>query len=126
LNLVDLLFGFNKIKFNEIQNHNLDSLFTKIKYDGNKTLNITFTDKKSITTCFTIKVKNKGNYLSIKRKTFLIPIPFLFFIHKSRKAIIFNDINGDLHIVNGETQTIWILMAAGNSFTHENIFKLVK
>jgi hypothetical protein len=55
---------------------------------------------------------------------FLIPIPFLFYVQKERKAILFINNNEELTIINGENQLIWVLMAGGNSFTNENRFEL--
>ncbi len=123
-NLSDLLFGFHKIKFYENQHQVLDSLCTKLEYDGNKKLQISFLDTNNVEKRFFLKVKNKGEYLSVRRKTFLIPIPFFFFIQRDRKAIIYNDMEGDLIIITGEYQLIWVLFAGGNSVIHENKFEL--
>ena len=125
-NLSDLLNGFHKIRIKEVQNHSLDSLFTKIEYDGNKKLKISLLKTDSLITSFSVKVKNNGNYLSLKRKFLLIPIPFIFFVHKQRKAIVFNNEEGDLVIINGESQLIWVLIANGNNFFHVNEFKQAK
>lgn len=125
-NLADLLYGFERIRFYETSNDSLDSLTTRIEYDGNKRLHITFLDTDSSIAEFDVKVKNKQNYLSIKPRTFLIPIPFLFFILRHRKAILFTDKDGYLHFVKGEEQMVWVFMAGGNTSIRENKFKPVK
>lgn len=122
VNLSDLLTGYERIRFYDQYNTSFDSLETKIEYDGAKKLSVTFLDSNSSTHHFDLKVKNKGNYLSLQRKLFLIPIPFLFYVHKERKAILFSDRNGDLHIIGGEDQGIWIFMAAGYAYTNHNKF----
>ena len=121
--LPNVFLSYKRIKFDDERNSSLDSLQTRIEYDGDKKLKITLLDSISVIQTFDLRVKDRGNYLSVKRKLFLIPIPFLFYFHKERKAIIFSDNNGDLHIIEGEEQSIWIFMAGGYSFTNHHKFE---
>ena len=125
-NLSDLFLKYERIRFDEKRNNSLDSLETKIEYDGDNKLTITFLDSNSVVHRFDLKVKNKGNYLSLRRKLFVIPIPFLFYVHRERKGILFNDNNGDLHIISGEENSIWIFMAASVESTDHHKFEKKK
>lgn len=126
INLPNLFQELYKIKLKEDSNRDFDSLKTKIEYDGQNQLIVSFIDTSQTKQEFALKVKNKGNYLSVKRKLTLIPIPFVFFIYKNRKAIIFNDQEGNLHIINGESQFIWVITTGASSEIHENVYKVEK
>ena len=125
-NLPDLLRKFNESKLIEKSNRIVDTLTTSIKYDGKKQLTISFTDTNKIEHVFSLKVKNKGNYLSVKRKLKLIPIPILFFVYKNNKGIIFNDSVGNLHFITGECQFIWIFIIGGSKEILDNSFEIKK
>ncbi|MFL5765132.1 MAG: hypothetical protein ACJ77K_14410 [Bacteroidia bacterium] len=59
-----------------------------LSYDGKNKLTAVFFDKASQKDTLELKVKRKGDYLSIKRSLFLIPIPLLFYIHRENKALL--------------------------------------
>ncbi len=125
-NLPNLIREQYKINIKEDSNRDLDSLKTKIEYDGQSQLIVSFIDTSQTKQEFKLKVKNNGNYLSVKRKLMLIPIPFVFFIYKNRKAIIFNDQEGNLHIINGESQFIWVFITGGSRKIYENSYTIEK
>lgn len=100
-------------------------LQTKIEYDGYKSLHVEILDSNKVVDKFTLKVKNKGDYLSVRRRIFLVPIPFLFFAYFNRKAIIYNDSMGNLKLSVGDNSMLMILIAAGDKKTTSYTFKAV-
>lgn len=125
-NLPDLLSVLYKPKLKEAINRELDSLKTKIEYDERNQLTISYVDTNETKKKFTLKVKNKGNYLSVRRKLLLIPIPFVFFIYRNYKALIFNDQEGNLHIINGKSIFGWIFITGGSRKIYENVYNVEK
>lgn len=124
--LAEKLIRLNRITVFEKRIPEYKNLDTKLEYDGNKTLKISLFDSVSIKEAFTLKVKNKGNYLSIKRKCLFIPIPLFFFVYKNRKALLFNDNNGSLTLLQGDSQFIWVFIANGNQSIEKSSFELKK
>jgi hypothetical protein len=97
---------------------NAEHTAVQLNYDGGKYLDVSLLRGDAVLKNIELKVKNKGHYLSVKRHLFLVPIPFLFYVHFERKAILFTDAAGNLVAVNGNDQFIWVLMAGGNNTTH--------
>jgi len=93
---------------------NILNTVVQLNYDGGKRLDVSLLQGDFLYKRIELKVKNKGHYLSVKRHLFLVPIPFLFYVHKERKTILFIDATGNLVTVNGNDQFIWVLMAGGN------------
>lgn len=86
----------------------------KLYFDGNKRLTISLVSKDNNTISeFDLKVKIYKDYLSIKRNLFVVPLPFIIYRHNEIKAIISNDVNGNLVLKMGDNQFIWILIIAG-------------
>lgn len=112
--LSNQLYEYDRITLFERDHLNWDSLPVNLRYDGNKKLHVLIGDSLNPTKEFSLKVKNRGNYLSVKQKLFFIPIPFLFFAYKTRKALIYSHENGHLTIINGRKEALWILVAAGD------------
>jgi hypothetical protein len=70
-----------------------------------------------------IKGKMKGDYFSIRRKLFLIPIPFLYF-HQETKGIIGKAQNSDMIVKYADFNAGWILVfaAGGLNGYYENTY----
>ncbi len=124
INLAEILLGYQKIRFYEDEHPELDSLSTTISYDGDKHLNVSIQNDTNVSGQFRIKVKNRGNYLLLKRKLFLIPIPFAFFIERDRRAILYYDSDRNLKIIHGENQFIWVFFGGGNEYVQESKFTI--
>ncbi len=112
--LSNQLYEYDRITLFERDHLGWDSLPVTLHYDGNKKLSVLIGDSLQPTKEFSLKVKNRGNYLSVKQKLLFTPIPFLLFIYKNRKALIYTQENGNLAIINGRKEVFWIFIAAGN------------
>ncbi len=124
--LVQLLNSHDKLKiFNDYKKLD-DSLKVKLFFDGVNQLNVSYKDSSQNIISYTLKVKNKGNYLSLKRKVKLIPIPFIFFYYQNIKTIIYIDNENILHCTSGQNQFVWMILAGGRGNIHENKFGLSK
>ncbi|OFZ61001.1 MAG: hypothetical protein A3D92_15405 [Bacteroidetes bacterium RIFCSPHIGHO2_02_FULL_44_7] len=116
--LKTLLFISKKGTFNdsglaEFQNANT----VKIVYDGFKDLWIQFRQDTELLYDFHLKVKNRGDYLQLRRKLLLIPIPFVYF-HKEKLTILANDGSGNLLISGGLYELYVLFGIAGGIDDH--------
>jgi hypothetical protein len=122
--LSDQLYKYDRITLFERDHSDWDSLPVTLSYGGDKKLHVIVGDTLNPTKEFSLKVKSRGNYLSVKQKLFFIPIPFLFFVYKNRKALIYTREIGSLAIINGNKEVFWMLIAAGdNSFKSSSFIK---
>ncbi len=86
---------------------------TELNYDGRKLLDVSIHFADGNTDDFQLKAKDKGNYLSVRRKLFLIPIPLFFYWHKERKAILCNNERGNLVMVRGVYELAMVFLLSG-------------
>ncbi len=103
-----------------------DSVKVKIVFDGIDNLNVCYNDTNNNLINYNLKVKNKGKYLTLKRKFKIIPIPFIFGYYWNEKTIVYIDNNNDLNFLSGQNQFIWILLAGGGKNIYENKFEILK
>jgi hypothetical protein len=98
--------------------HALDSALIVLHYDGDRLLTVDVRSRDTTFRSFTLKVKNKGQFLSVKHRLFLIPIPFCYF-QSDNKELLFIDEAGRLISVHGFDGGGWVLfMVAGNKWSH--------
>lgn len=88
---------------------NINSL--NLNFDGKNNLIVTLKSNDIIINKFNFKVKLRGDYISIKRNLFLIPIPFIWTRYHEAKVILSNDQDGNLHLNYARSQFVWTLMA---------------
>ena len=71
-----------------------------------------------------LKVKRDDRYLSVKRYLFLVPIPFLFYVHQERKSLLANSATGSLIVKSGDNIYGWLLLFAvgGRKSEHSIVF----
>jgi hypothetical protein len=103
-----------------------DSSIVNIVFDGINNLNVSYKDTSNTLVNYNLKVKNKGNYLSLKRKFTFIPIPVLFTYYWNEKTIIYVDNQENLNLISGQSQFVWILITGGDRKVYENKFELIK
>lgn len=103
-----------------------DSTIVNITFNGVNSLNISYKDTSNNIVNFNIKVKNKGNYLTFRRKVTLIPIPLFFTYYWNEKTIIYLDNENNLNLISGQTQFICIFIAGGDRTVYENKFESKK
>lgn len=87
-----------------------DSAIVYMKFEGN-TLFVKISEDSMPTQTFKLKAKIEGNYLSIKRKWYIVPIPFLFLTY-NHKIFLALDHNGDLIAKYGYAHGGWFLIFA--------------
>ena len=126
-NLNETLEYQNKFRiFSNLNKNKLgDNVIVKVVYNGLDSLKISYLDSNQVIN-FQLKVTNKGNYLTFKRKFKLIPIPFLFTYYWNEKTIIYIDNNDNLNLLSGQNQFIWIFLAGGGRNIYENKFEVYK
>ena len=88
-----------------------DKTLVNINYDNKNKLQVILKERGVPIYKTVFKVKRRGNYISVKRNLFFVPVPFLFFWHNEAKVILSNDTNGNLHLNFARKQFVWILMA---------------
>lgn len=93
-----------------------------LNFDGKKTLIVTISDSNVISNKIELKVKLVDNYVSIKRKFVLIPIPFIFFHYYESKVVLSNEKAGFLNVKNSRNQFVWILLGGGQPSHHNTNF----
>jgi hypothetical protein len=113
VNLIESLNSFKENKFYESNYKSFESSITEITYQGGEYLNIYSIDSIGNIYKKQLKVYKRNNYLYLKPKYFIIPFPFLFFLYKESKGILFIDRNDNLTLIKGSSQTIWILLLTG-------------
>jgi hypothetical protein len=67
---------------------------------------------------FVLKVKNKGDYLEIKRKLRLVPLPVLLWFHDEHRVILMKDPSGNLVVSHANFQAIQFLTMARSHNRH--------
>ena len=90
----EVLFPQRSWKRRRIDHQKINTV--ELRYDGDKRVyaSLHFTDgtiQEKI-----LQVRNRGNYLSIKRRYFVIPIPLLYYMEEEHKALLINDADGRL------------------------------
>lgn len=106
----------------EFQNGNT----VKIVYDGFKDLWIQFRQDAEVLYDFHLKVKNREDHLQLRRKFFLLPIPFAYY-HKEKMSILTNDASGNL-LVSGGSYEFYLLfgISGGEDVLHQGRFERIK
>ena len=83
-----------------------------LHFENEKRLIMTAYENNKVLKTIVLKGNMKGDYFSIKRKLFLIPIPF-FFIHQETKVILGQGQSGNVIVKYGKEKSAWILIMAG-------------
>ena len=113
-----------KHNWDEKKNKISDSAQINLSYDGDTRLWVRV-HSQDTNTSFVLRVKNKGHYLSVKRKLRIWPIPFFYFYWES-KQILFNDQSGRLVSVSRKMSTGWVVfMVAGNDANSTSVFESI-
>ena len=103
--------------------HITDSTIVNFYFDNKKTLIITATERGKILYKKKLRGKVKGNYFSVRRKLFLVPIPCIYF-HDETKILLGNDKNGNLILKLGDSGGFWLfIMAASTEYISQSQFK---
>lgn len=89
-----------------------------LEYDGASSLNVGVYALDTLMNQFTLKVKKKDNYLEMKPKLRLIPIPILLWIHDEKRVILMNDTAGNLVVSHANFQAIFFLTMARSHNRH--------
>lgn len=95
-----------------------------LQYDGVKTLSVTAQIGDNIISSFDYKCKLHNNYISVRRKVHIVPIPF-FFIYEESKILLGLHENGNLLVKSGYDQFLWVVMVGGQSGVSEYEFRKV-
>ncbi len=92
-----------------------------LRFESEGELVMTVLEKDRILKEVVVKGKMKGDYFSIKRKLFLIPVP-LFFIQHETKVVLGQGQSGGLIVKYANWDGAWVLIFAGGGFRgfHEN------
>lgn len=90
---------------------NSTNAFINLNFDNKNKLTVTLKNKNMVLNKLELKVKQRGNYISVQRNLFLIPIPFIWTRYHEARVILSNDLNGNLHLNYARSQFIWTLMA---------------
>ena len=85
-----------------------------LHFENDQRLIMTAYEDKKIVKQTIVKGKLMGDYFSVRRKLFLIPIP-LFFIHQEAKVIFGQGQRDNLIVKYGKENGAWILIFAGGS-----------
>jgi len=96
-----------------------------ISFNNNGKLFVTAIEDNIIIDRIELKTEIEGDYLSVKRKFFLIPIPF-FLIHKESKILIGLNETKYLIVKSGAMNDGWILFFAGGNTELLQSFKYRK
>ena len=102
-----------------------DNSMINFHFDNKKTLIITAIENEKILGKIRLKGKVKGNYFSVRREIFLIPIPFYSF-YEETKILLANDKSGKLVLKIGNNNTIWILIIGGTKYISQSQFRKIK
>ncbi len=90
-----------------------DNAIINLHFESDKKLVATAIVNDTVLNRVELKGERKGDYFSIKRKLFVIPIP-AFWIHQETKVVLGKTQNGDVVVKYGDFNAGWILiMAAG-------------
>ena len=92
-----------------------DSAGITLNYDGNNRLNIHYASADTVAD-FSLKVKNKGNYLVLKSHLVVVPIPLLSF-YDEQKQILFTVKHGQLVSIFYWKRIVWVLVFFNNKYT---------
>lgn len=90
-----------------------------LNYSSKGKLTVTANDTGGKTSSIVLKAKQRGNYLRVKRRLFLIPVPFLFYRHDETLILLSNDPDGTLNVQYGSEVYAWIIMAGSSSRYHD-------
>jgi hypothetical protein len=93
-----------------------------LDYDGKEKLRVVLMENGIKKDSLELKVKRKGDYLSVHRSLFLIPIPILFYIHRENKMLLSMQ-GGMLNVNFCHLSRGWILMAASADYDEHLQFK---
>ncbi len=88
---------------------NSDSGTVSLKLEG-QLLHVQLYHRDSLMSAFDLSVRQQGNYLFIKRRFLLVPIPFLFYSYREVVAVLSEE-RGALNVQYGDDQLIWVLFA---------------
>lgn len=89
-----------------------------LEYQGDEELHVDFYENDMLVDHFTLRVKNNGDHLEIKRRLRLVPIPILFWLHDERRCLLMNDPEGNLMVSNANFQAIFFLTMARSKSWH--------
>jgi hypothetical protein len=91
----------------------------KLQYDGKNRLTVTLIENSLDQASISLKVKRRGNHLSVKRNFFLVPVPFFYTRYREARVLLSSDASGNLLVNYAHRQFIWVLMA-GSGGQHFN------
>jgi hypothetical protein len=91
-----------------------NNMLVKLKMANENLVNVQLIRNDSTISEFNLRGKIDGEYFSVKRKYFLLPIPALL-LHFETKNLIGNSKDGNLVIMHGHYREAWILIMAGGA-----------
>lgn len=102
-----------------------DDATINLYFENKKTLLVSAFKNERLLEQMIIKGKiRKNKYFSLRRRFFMIPIPFLFF-HNESKGILGIDKDKNLVLKDGHEEGIWLLIMA-NGFKQVDLHKYPK
>ena len=102
--------------FKNDTSHITDNSVVSLRFDGNHKLVVTLSENNVIINKITLKAEQYGNYISIKRNFYLVPIPFIYYHYQEARVLLSNLDNGNLNIKFGKNEFLWIFMAGGQDY----------
>ncbi len=90
-----------------------ENSIVNVEFNDNR-LNLKLIVENKVVDSISLKAKLEGNYLSIKRKYFLIPVPFFFIIYDNKTLLTMSP-DGNLIMKNSNMQGVFVLIKASGS-----------
>ena len=97
-----------------------------LHFDNKKMLIITAIENDKILGKIKLKGKVKGDYFSVNRQLFLIPIPMFCYFHNETKILLGNGTNGDIVLKIGHFGAGWVLISSSTEYISQSQFKKIK
>ncbi len=96
--------------------HITNNSVVSLRFDGNNKLVATASENNVIINKITLQAEQYGNYLSIKRNFYLVPIPFIYYHYQEARVLLSKLDNGNINIKFGKNEFLWIFMAGGQDY----------
>ena len=100
-----------------------DSCLVILKEVNKRTLSASLVNKGDTLKTIKLKGRRKEKYFLVNRKILLIPIPFIFYLHREKRILIGITENNNLSIKEGEFVFVWIGFSGDNEWISEFHYK---
>lgn len=109
ISLWNALHYCKSFKRDTIKNSDNSTVSLKLKNDR-RLMVIRWENNVAIDT-IVLKVKRDGNFISVNRNLYLVPIPFVFYRYHEAKIVLATSDNGNLFLGYRRRQFIWTILA---------------